>query len=139
MHATSTARDRIDDRRGGRHRAPGACGDGHLDRGKPLIYRTTVNNNDLDGVEGLGTPGRVVQLWDPAAQLQGTARPTARTCSRGARGKNDGAQTFITATGVGSNGVFRLTNLRARSTTVALFRRPRATTPASAGSTRSSG
>src|SRR5262249_33978108 len=29
----------------------------------PLIYRVTTNNNDLDGVEGLAAPGRLVELW----------------------------------------------------------------------------
>src|SRR4030095_14661520 len=29
----------------------------------PLIYRVTTNNNDLDSVEGLAPPGRLVELW----------------------------------------------------------------------------
>ena len=49
----------------------------------PLIYRVTTNNNDLDGVEGVAAPGRLVELWyrqrnfregiesaDPARSLQ---------------------------------------------------------------------
>src|SRR5215470_12917994 len=29
----------------------------------PLIYRVTTNNNDLDSVEGVAAPGRLVELW----------------------------------------------------------------------------
>src|SRR5262249_58354440 len=35
----------------------------------PLIYRVTTNNNDLDGVEGLAAPGRLVALWDREPHL----------------------------------------------------------------------
>src|SRR2546422_7171694 len=35
----------------------------HSVNGAPLIYRVVSNVNDLDGVEGLAPPGRVVELW----------------------------------------------------------------------------
>src|SRR2546425_11466503 len=35
----------------------------HSVNGAPLVYRVVSNVNDLDGVEGLAPPGRVVELW----------------------------------------------------------------------------
>src|SRR2546425_10593153 len=35
----------------------------HSVNGAALVYRVVSNVNDLDGVEGLAPPGRVVELW----------------------------------------------------------------------------
>jgi len=35
----------------------------HSVNAQPLIYRATASVNDLDMVEGLAPPGRVVELW----------------------------------------------------------------------------
>src|SRR2546428_10730877 len=35
----------------------------HSVNGAPLVYRVVSNVNDLDGVEGMAPPGRVVELW----------------------------------------------------------------------------
>jgi hypothetical protein len=88
--------------------------------GKPFIYRTTVNSNDLEGIEGIGTPGRVVQLWIRQRNFR-DGTPDGADPFSWCAWKNGGARTFITAAGIGANGVFRLTNLRSQPTTVMLF------------------
>ena len=88
--------------------------------GKPFIYRSTVNNNDLDGVEGLGTPGRVVQLWVRQRNFK-DGEVSGNDPFRWCDWKNNGDPTFVAWSGVASNGVFRFSNLRARPTTVMLF------------------
>src|ERR1051325_2217182 len=35
----------------------------HSVNAAPLIYRAVANVNDLDTVEGMAPPGRVVELW----------------------------------------------------------------------------
>src|SRR2546425_12814638 len=35
----------------------------HSVNGAPLVYRVVSNVNDIDAVEGLAPPGRVVELW----------------------------------------------------------------------------
>jgi hypothetical protein len=98
---------------------------------QPLIYRATVNNNDLDGVEGLGTPGRVVQLWIRQRNFKDGA-PDGADQFEWCAWKNQGAPVFIGSAAVGTNGVFRFANLRALPTTVMLF-------PAAAGDDRCRG
>ena len=88
--------------------------------GKPVIYRATVNNNDLDGVEGMGSPGRVVQLWARQRNFkEGT--PDGDDQFQWCGWKNNGDPFFVAWTGIDSKGVFRLTNLRGRATTVMIF------------------
>jgi len=88
--------------------------------GKPLLYRATVNNNDLDGIEGLGTPGRVVQLWIRQRTFK-DGTPDGADTFRWCEWKNSGNPTYVGAAGVATNGTFRLANLRAQPTTVMLF------------------
>jgi hypothetical protein len=88
--------------------------------GKPIVYRATVNNNDLEGVEGLGTPGRVVFLTVRQRNFKdGVVDGTDPFAW--CEWKNNGAETPIAWTGVAGNGVFQFTNLRARGTTVMVF------------------
>jgi hypothetical protein len=88
--------------------------------GKPLIYRAVVNNNDLDGVEGLGTPGRVVQLWIRQRNFK-DGTPEGPDSFDWCAWKNNGDPTFIAWAGVSPKGVFRFANMRALTTTVMLF------------------
>jgi hypothetical protein len=87
---------------------------------KPLVYRATANNNDLDSVEGLGTPGRVVQLWVRQRNFK-DGTPDGADPFAWCAWKNAGQPTFVGVATVGSNGVFRFTSLRAATTTVMLF------------------
>jgi hypothetical protein len=88
--------------------------------GKPIVYRATVNNNDLEGVEGLGTPGRVVFLSVRQRNFKDGVVDGVDPFSWCAW-KNNGAETPIAWAGVAGNGVFQFTNLRSRSTTVMVF------------------
>jgi hypothetical protein len=87
---------------------------------KPIIYRSTVNNNDLDSVEGLGTPGRVVQLWARQRNFR-DGTPDGPDAFQWCAWKNNGNATFVGTAVVSSNGVFRLANLRAQTTTIMIF------------------
>src|SRR5262249_42442550 len=88
----------------------------------PLIYRVTTNNNDLDGVEGLAAPGRLVELWyrqrnfregiDPADPGQ----DPFSWCSW----KNRGNPVFLGSAWTDGRGVWHLANLR-QGTTVMVF------------------
>lgn len=86
----------------------------------PLIYRATVNNNDLEGIEGTGTPGRVVLLWVRQRNFR-EGVPEGNDPFHWCAWKNDGDPIFIGWTGVDGKGVFRFTNLRSQPTTVMLF------------------
>jgi len=88
--------------------------------GKPLIYRTTVNNNDLEGVEGIGTPGRVVHLSYRQRNFK-EGVPDGADPFRWCEWKNGGAPAWVASTQVDGHGVFRFTNLRAGGTTVMMF------------------
>jgi hypothetical protein len=98
---------------------------------KPLIYRVTANNNDLDGIEGLGTPGRVVHLaYRQRNFKEGTLDGDDRF--QWCAWKNAGDPVKVAWTAVDSHGVFRFTNLRQHPTTVMLF-------PSTAGGDRCGG
>jgi hypothetical protein len=99
--------------------------------GKPLAYRAIVNNNDLDGIEGLGTPGRVVQLWTRQRNFK-DGTPDGGDRFDWCAWKNQGNPVFIGWTAVNAQGVFRFANMRSLATTVMLF-------PASAGEDRCRG
>ena len=88
--------------------------------GKPLIYRAVANNNDLDGVEGLGTPGRVVQLWYRQRTFK-DGTPEGPDVFRWCDWKNAGNPVFVGVRKVDRNGVFQFANLRSQTTTVMLF------------------
>jgi hypothetical protein len=86
----------------------------------PLIYRSTVSVNDLDSVEGLGVPGRFIQVWAKQRNFiegeDGTGDPFS-WCTW----KNHGASFFVGSTWVDGNGHWALQNLRAGGTTVTIF------------------
>ena len=99
--------------------------------GKPLVYRATVNANDLEGLEGLATPGSAVHLYMRQRNFKdGTPDGTDRFdwCAW----KNRGTAVFIASTWADRNGVFKFTGLRANTTTIQLV-------PASAGDDRCRG
>ena len=49
----------------------------HSVNAAPLIYRVVSNVNDLDAVEGLAPPGRVVELWTKQRNFkEGTDDPS---------------------------------------------------------------
>ncbi|MFN8545069.1 MAG: hypothetical protein U0807_12820 [Candidatus Binatia bacterium] len=88
---------------------------------QPLIYRATVNNNDLDGVEGLAPPGKVVELWYRQRNFrEGTVDGGPDPFSWCAW-KHGGTPALIGTTRADAKGVFRMSNLRLTSTTVSLF------------------
>ncbi len=87
---------------------------------KPIIYRATANNNDLDSVEGLGTPGRVVQVWARQRNFR-DGTPDGPDVFQWCGWKNAGDPIYVGAARVASNGVFRLTGLRTQATTIMLF------------------
>jgi hypothetical protein len=85
--------------------------------GKPLVYRAVVNANDLEGLEGIATPGSAVHLYMRQRNFKdGTPDGTDRFdwCAW----KNRGKAVFIASTWADQNGVFRYTGLRANATTV---------------------
>src|SRR4029453_199275 len=85
----------------------------------PLIYRVTSNNNDLDSVEGLAPPGRLVELWFKQRSfregIDGGGDPFS-WCTW----KNNGNPIYLGAVWADATGKWRLSNLR-QSTTVQLF------------------
>src|SRR4029450_1082083 len=85
----------------------------------PLIYRVTTNNNDLDSVEGLAPPGRLVELWYKQRNFrEGTEAGVAPFSW--VRWKNNGAPIFLGSAWADASGKWRLANLR-QATTVMLF------------------
>ena len=93
----------------------------HSVNGAPLIYRVVSNVNDLDGVEGLAPPGRVVELWFRQRNFkEGTddATDPFAWCAW----KNNGNPVRIGVTTADAGGVWRLSDLsRTGTTTVMLF------------------
>ncbi|HLK10976.1 MAG TPA: hypothetical protein VKW76_06310 [Candidatus Binatia bacterium] len=86
----------------------------------PLIYRATVNNNDLDSVEGLAPPGSFVELWYRQRNfIEGNPSIPSDPFSW-CPWKNSGTAVRIGWTWADQAGVFRLKNLR-EATTVMLF------------------
>lgn len=85
----------------------------------PLIYRVTTNNNDLDSVEGLAPPGRLVELWYKQRNfregIDGGVDPFS-WCAW----KNNGVPIYLGSVWADATGKWRLANLR-QSTTVMLF------------------
>ena len=85
----------------------------------PLIYRVTVNHNDLDSLDGLAPPGRTVELWYRQRSFKegqdGTGDPFS-WCAW----KNRGQAVQIGVTRADAQGLWRLGNLTQR-TSVMLF------------------
>jgi len=85
----------------------------------PEIYRVAAANNDLDVVEGLAAPGSLVELWYTQRNFkEGAASGGDRFSWCG--WKNGGEPVLLGTTWTNSQGVWRLGNLRHR-TTVMLF------------------
>lgn len=86
----------------------------------PLIYRVVSNVNDLDGVEGMAPPGRVVELWTRQRNFkEGTDDPSDPFAWCG--WKNGGDPVRLGVTTADASGVWRLGDLRHARTTVMLF------------------
>jgi hypothetical protein len=84
----------------------------HSVNAQPLIYRAVSNVNDLDSVEGMAPPGRVVELWMRQRNFkEGTNQPDADPFSWCAW-KNGGNPIRIGWTTADGAGVWRLSNLR---------------------------
>ena len=85
----------------------------------PLIYRVTTNNNDLDSVDGLAPPGRLVELWYKQRNfregIEGGVDPFS-WCAW----KNNGNPIYLGAVWADANGKWRLSDLR-QFITVQLF------------------
>lgn len=85
----------------------------------PTIYRVTTNNNDLDGVEGIAPPGRIVELYYKQRTFRegaGEGEDLFQWC----HWKNAAIPVYLGAAYADAQGVFRFTNLR-QQFTVALF------------------
>ena len=92
----------------------------HSVNGAPLVYRVVSNVNDLDGVEGMAPPGRVVELWYRQRNFkEGTddASDPFAWCAW----KNGGNAVRIGVATADAGGVWRLSDLRHADTTVMLF------------------
>jgi hypothetical protein len=94
----------------------------HSVNAQPLIYRAVSNVNDLDSVEGMAAPGRVVELWARQRNFkEGTTAPDADPfawCSW----KNGGNAIRLGVTTADAGGVWRLSNLRSGAgTTMMIF------------------
>ena len=86
----------------------------------PLIYRVVSNVNDLDGVEGMAPPGRVVELWFKQRNFkEGTDDASDPFSWCGWKNRGDAVRLGVTT--ADANGVWRLSNLRHSRTTVMLF------------------
>lgn len=85
----------------------------------PHIYRVTTNNNDLDSVEGLAPPGRLVELWYKQRNfregIDGGVDPFS-WCGW----KNNGNPIYLGGAWADAAGRWRVENLRA-SASVMLF------------------
>src|SRR5207244_5774518 len=86
----------------------------------PLIYRVVSNVNDLDGVEGMAPPGRLVELWFKQRNFkEGTddASDPFSWCGW----KNRGDAVRRASAPADARGVWRLRDLRPAGTTAILF------------------
>ncbi len=91
----------------------------HSVNAAPLIYRVVGNVNDLDAVEGLAPPGRVVELWTRQRNfIEGIEDPSDQFAW--CRWKNNGVPIRVGLTTADGNGVWRMNGLRA-SNTVMMF------------------
>ena len=86
----------------------------------PLVYRMLVNNNDLDGVEGLATPGSVVYLaYRQRNFREGT--PDGDDRFSWCAWKNGGVPIQLGWAVTNESGVFRLSGMRQQAVTVQLL------------------
>src|SRR5262249_26409440 len=92
----------------------------HSVNAAPLIYRATANVNDLDMVEGLAPPGRVVELWARQRSfIEGSddSSDPFTSCTW----KNKGNPIRLGVTQADASGMWRLTDLRRSGNTVMIF------------------
>jgi hypothetical protein len=86
----------------------------------PVVYRVTTNNNDLDSVEGLAPPGRLIELWYKQRNfregIDGGTDPFS-WCAW----KNNGSPIRLGAVHADATGKWRFANLRAAGTSVMVF------------------
>lgn len=93
----------------------------HSVNAAPLIYRIVTNVNDLDGVEGLAPPGRVVELWTKQRNFkEGTLEDPADVFGW-CRWKNNGDPIRVGVAVADARGVWRLDGLRSSGNTVMVF------------------
>lgn len=87
---------------------------------QPLIYRVTTSGNDLDSIEGIAAPGRLVELWYKQRNfVEGVihGEDDFRWCSW----KNGGTAVFLGRALADGQGVFRFAGLARAGTTVTMF------------------
>jgi len=87
---------------------------------QPLLYRITARGNDLDSVEGLAPPGRVVELWFRQRNFR-EGGPSGSDLFGWCGWKNRGEPILIGRVAADTQGVFRFVDLAAAGTTVGLF------------------
>jgi hypothetical protein len=97
----------------------------------PLIYRVTSNSNDLDSVEGLAPPGRLVELWYKQRNFREGTETTDDLFSW-CSWKNNGSPIHLGSAWADAHGKWRIDNLR-QTFGVMLF------PPAGAGATCTGG
>jgi hypothetical protein len=88
--------------------------------GQPKIHRMTTQRDLLDSVEGLATPGRVVELWYRQRNFKEgdvTGTDPFSWCGW----KNNGQKVHIATVTADSAGVFRISNLATSGNSVPLF------------------
>lgn len=85
----------------------------------PLIYRAVANVNDLDDVEGMAPPGKLVELWSRQRNFKegGPSDDLFDWCAW----KNHGDAIYLGATTADAAGTWRLVNLRQSGNTVMVF------------------
>jgi len=85
----------------------------HSVNAAPLIYRVVGNVNDLDGVEGIAPPGRLVELWVKQRNFrEGSDDPNADDQFGWCGWKNGGAPVRVAMTSADAKGIWRMSNLR---------------------------
>ena len=94
---------------------------------RPLIYRVTVNNNDLDSVEGIGIPGRLLKLWYKQRNFR-EGNESGSDAFKWCAWKNHGNAVLLGSVVVGPDGTWRLDHLHDPNT-VSMF--PAGPSPAS--------
>src|SRR2546430_3132631 len=92
----------------------------HSVNAQPLIYRATASVNDLDMVEGLAPPGRVVELWARQRNFIEGSDDSADSFTW-CGWKNKGNPIRLAVTQVDAGGMWRLTDLRRSGNTGVIF------------------
>jgi hypothetical protein len=88
----------------------------HSVNAQPLIYRAVSNVNDLDSVEGIAPPGRVVELWVRQRNFKEGTTQTGADPFSWCAWKNNGVPIRLGWTVADGTGTWRLSNLRAGNT-----------------------